>query len=104
MQSIEMLIVLAWGARGPEFKSRRPDQLLQRLTLDGPAFSTAPGATRGAISASQTLRGSRPQQLTLPFPSVRRRESEFGPLRTFTSGALDNPLDSTTTENVHASW
>src|SRR5438067_3061992 len=26
---------LAWGARGPGFKSRRPDQIPQRLTLRG---------------------------------------------------------------------
>ena len=25
---------LAWGARGPEFKSRRPDQIPQRLTTE----------------------------------------------------------------------
>src|SRR5271155_1641880 len=28
----KLLIFLAWGARGPEFKSRRPDQIPHRLT------------------------------------------------------------------------
>src|SRR5436190_1238976 len=28
-------IFVAWGARGPGFKSRRPDQIPQRLTLTG---------------------------------------------------------------------
>src|SRR5437879_2042387 len=28
---------LAWGARGPEFKSRRPDQIPQRVTNSRPA-------------------------------------------------------------------
>src|ERR1035441_3558802 len=30
---------LAWGARGPEFKSRRPDQIPQRLTDTNPSDS-----------------------------------------------------------------
>ena len=30
---------LAWGARGPEFKSRRPDQIPQRLTDTNPQWT-----------------------------------------------------------------
>ena len=30
-------IALAWGARGPEFKSRQPDQIPQRVTDKGPS-------------------------------------------------------------------
>ena len=30
---------LAWGARGPEFKSRQPDQIPQRLTDSRPSGS-----------------------------------------------------------------
>src|SRR5580700_3932351 len=31
---------LAWGARGPEFKSRRPDQIPQRLTGTNPPWTS----------------------------------------------------------------
>src|ERR1035441_4799636 len=30
-------IALAWGARGPEFKSRQPDQIPQRVTNERPS-------------------------------------------------------------------
>src|ERR1019366_2094920 len=33
-------IFLAWGARGPEFKSRRPDQIPQRVTDISPPQSS----------------------------------------------------------------
>jgi hypothetical protein len=33
------LIFLAWGARGPGFKSRRPDQSLHRVTNARPSFT-----------------------------------------------------------------
>jgi hypothetical protein len=33
----KLLIFLAWGARGPGFKSRQPDQIPQTLTVEDPA-------------------------------------------------------------------
>src|ERR1035437_3940947 len=38
---------LAWGARGPEFKSRRPDQSLQRLTSLQPHSHSSTGSKLG---------------------------------------------------------
>src|ERR1035437_4277836 len=31
-EACKLLIFIAWGARGPEFKSRQPDQIPQRVT------------------------------------------------------------------------
>ena len=44
--------VLAWGARGPEFKSRRPDQTPQRLTGPQPQRASATGSKLGPIPNS----------------------------------------------------
>ena len=38
---VHQCTALAWGARGPEFKSRQPDQIPQRLTDSGPVRRSA---------------------------------------------------------------
>ena len=51
---------LAWGARGPEFKSRRPDQIPQRLTDTNPyqtcglESNRSPNADTGASLPTRT--------------------------------------------------
>ncbi len=55
---------LAWGARGPEFKSRRSDQSNHQVTSDADPAISARGTTRGTSSTFLTA--------FIP-PSTRRR-------------------------------
>jgi hypothetical protein len=74
---------LAWGARGPEFKSRRPDQSFQRLTGPGPSqclrlesnWSPNPGLRRLRFPSTPN-NGS--NSLGLSPPMRTRQTRHFG--------------------------
>ena len=64
--------ILAWGARGPEFKSRRPDQFLslvnQTFVFIGRSGKNPPtsltGTATGTKLPAQTLYGARSRSVT----------------------------------------
>ena len=56
--------LLVWGARGPEFKSRRPDQIPQRLTDSRP-------------SPASSLESNWSPKLPLPLPTQPDREDSM---------------------------
>ena len=85
-----MQAFLAWGARGPEFKSRRPDQIPQRLTTK--AFITdcvlesswspkrtpaepPPGHTKNIAQIPGAWRSENPPRLGAP-PGNRYERAE----------------------------
>ena len=60
---------LAWGARGPEFKSRRPDQIPQRLTDSRPELKACLESKLG-LPHEVCPWASRMVESTLRFPDA----------------------------------
>ena len=90
---------LAWGARGPEFKSRRPDQIPQRVTDTHPPWTSGLESNRSPnVDASARLPRTRktpapilgtshPRKICLSRFSVQQTDSvsktNVGFLQTF---------------------
>ena len=73
------MIFFAWGARGPRFKSRRPDQRIHRLTLLRPLASVARGSKLGPTPNSLVdgSRGTDGRLRSCFLHIARRRRFKF---------------------------